>query len=83
MFITTAKFTKEARAYADAMPSPRVILLDGDELGQFMIEHGVGVAVRRTYALRRLDEDYFAPGLPTSADTDASGSTETESTATA
>lgn len=58
VFITTSSFSKEAVAYADGV-TPRVILVDGKELAQLMIEHGVGVAVSREYKLKRVDLDYF------------------------
>ncbi|MEK6273348.1 MAG: restriction endonuclease [Actinomycetota bacterium] len=61
IFITTSSFSKEAVEYADGV-SPRVILLDGKELAQLMIEHGVGVTVSREYELKRLDLDYFVTG---------------------
>lgn len=58
VFITTSSFTSHAAEYA-AMVSPRVILIDGGELAQLMIEHGVAVSTRQTLKLRRLDEDYL------------------------
>jgi restriction system protein len=58
IFITTSSFSREAAAYADDV-SPRVILIDGRELAQLMIEYGVGVTASREYALKRLDLDYF------------------------
>jgi restriction system protein len=58
VFITTSSFSKEAMDYADGV-TPRVILLDGKELAQLMIEHAVGVTVARRYEVKRLDLDYF------------------------
>jgi restriction system protein len=58
VFITTSAFSKEAIDFADSV-TPRVILIDGKELAQLMIDHGVGVTVAREYALKRLDLDYF------------------------
>ncbi len=37
----------------------RIVLVDGHELAQLMIEHGIGVAEVQTYTLKRLDGDYF------------------------
>jgi restriction system protein len=34
--------------------------VDGQQLAQLMIDHGVGVADVRTFVLRKIDEDYFA-----------------------
>jgi restriction system protein len=59
VMITTSSFTKEAREYADGV-SPRVVLLDGQELADLMVEHDVGVSVVNTYAIKRVDSDYFA-----------------------
>lgn len=59
-FITTSRFTKEARDYVERVPA-RVVLIDGRELAELMIDHGVGVGgTGRTYELKRIDEDYFA-----------------------
>jgi len=59
VFITTSGFSKEAIEYADNV-TPRVILVDGKELAELMIDHDVGVSVARTFRLKRLDLDYFA-----------------------
>ncbi len=58
VFITTSTFSREAIEYAEGV-SPRVILLDGKELAQLMIEHSVGVTSARRYDVKRLDLDYF------------------------
>ncbi len=58
VFITTSSFSPDAIEYA-AKVSPRIILVDGNELAQLMIEYDVGVAVSRTHLLKRLDLDYF------------------------
>lgn len=58
VFITTSGFSSEARAYADGV-TPRVILVDGAQLTQLMIDHGVGVTTRRSYDVKRVDLDYF------------------------
>lgn len=61
VFITTSDFSAEAREYAESV-SPRVILVDGKQLADLMIEHGVGVTVRHAYEIKRLDLDYFTEG---------------------
>jgi restriction system protein len=40
--------------------SQRVILLDGQNLADLMIEHGVGVRTSRAIEFKRLDEDFFS-----------------------
>jgi restriction system protein len=34
-------------------------LIDGDQLAEYMIDHGVGVADHKTYIVKKLDGDYF------------------------
>jgi restriction system protein len=58
IFITTSTFSKEASSYADSV-TPRVILVDGKELAQLMIDFDVGVTASQRYALKRIDLDYF------------------------
>ena len=36
-----------------------VILIDGEQLTQLMIDHGVGVAEVATYIVKKMDLDYF------------------------
>ncbi len=60
VFIATSSFSSEAVEYA-AKVTPRIILVDGDELAELMIENDVGVAVSRSYPIKRLDLDYFVP----------------------
>jgi restriction system protein len=58
VFITTSRYTDGARKYVEAI-QPRVILIDGAELAELMIDYGVGVRVTQQYEVRDLDEDYF------------------------
>lgn len=59
LFVTTARFTKEAVEFAKTQHVAKIILMDGRELCKRMIEHNVGVAVENTYCVRRLDVDFF------------------------
>lgn len=36
------------------------MLIDGEQLAELMIDHGVGVTETATYVVNRLDEDFFA-----------------------
>lgn len=56
-FITTAKFSAEARGYKPA--NIHLVLIDGRELAQLMIDYNVGVSTENTILLKRLDNDYF------------------------
>lgn len=58
IFITTSSFSSEARSYVQSL-QPKVILIDGRELTQFMIEYDVGVSTYNTYVIKKIDTDYF------------------------
>lgn len=60
VFLTTSSFSAQAREYVKHL-AQRVILIDGAQLTQLMIEHGVGVRVSRIVSLKRVDEDFFSP----------------------
>ena len=60
LFITTAKFSKGAKEYADAQ---HIILVDGQKLTSLMIECGLGVSVQKVYQIKRIDSDYFSDSL--------------------
>lgn len=61
VLITTSTFTKQAEDFVRQV-SQRVILIDGRQLAELMVEHGVGVAPIETFVLQRLDNDYFDEG---------------------
>lgn len=58
IFITTSDFSQNAHEYVAAIES-KIILIDGQQLSQLMIDFGVGVATDAIYELKRLDSDYF------------------------
>ena len=37
----------------------QIVLISGDELTRYMIEYNVGVSVKKTYELKKIDTDYF------------------------
>ena len=59
VLITTSQFSSEAKEYTERLEM-KIVLIDGEQLAQLMIEHGVGVADKQVYAVKRIDEDYFA-----------------------
>jgi restriction system protein len=58
IFITTSRFTDEARAYASKIET-KVVLIDGKRLAHLMIDYNVGVSPQTTYEIKSLDSDYF------------------------
>ncbi len=59
VFVTTSYFPSTAYDFIGRV-SKRVVLIDGTALGGLMIRHRVGVRVKDTYELKKIDEDYFA-----------------------
>jgi restriction system protein len=58
IFITTSSFSGGAREYVATIES-KIVLIDGSELAQLMIDHGIGVTPHQTYEIKKLDSDYF------------------------
>ncbi|MDF3919562.1 MULTISPECIES: restriction endonuclease [Salinicola] len=58
VFITTSRFSEEALDYVGQI-DPKVVLLDGTDLVQLMIDHGVGVSSAETYEVKKVDTDFF------------------------
>jgi len=58
VFITTSEFSREARDFVKMIDS-RIILIDGDDLANLMIDYNVGISVVSSYDIKRLDIDYF------------------------
>ena len=56
--MTTSRFTEEARSFVEKLTT-KIALVDGQELAGLMIDHGIGVTTVATYAVRRIDSDYF------------------------
>ena len=58
IFITTSDFNPAAKEFAERS-SKRVILINGNQLADYMIKHNVGVSTTKTYEIKRVDSDYF------------------------
>lgn len=58
VFMTTSAFSLEARDYVSNI-DVKVVLLDGMQIANLMIDAGVGVTPLTTYVVKRLDSDYF------------------------
>jgi restriction system protein len=62
IFITTSRFTEDARSYVSQIGS-KIVLIDGEQLTGLMIEHDVGVSTVSLYPVKRIDSDYFDQGI--------------------
>ena len=58
IFITTSDFSKEAIDYAARIDS-KIVLIDGEQLWNLMIDFGIGVTTVATYEIKKVDTDYF------------------------
>lgn len=58
IFVTTSDFSSGAVEFARSA-SPRIVLINGTELGRLMVEHGVGVQERQVFTVVEIDEDFF------------------------
>jgi len=58
VFITTSTFTADAIDYASRIDT-KVVLMDGKQLAQLMIDFDVGVSLATSYLVKRIDTDFF------------------------
>jgi restriction system protein len=58
VIITTSNFSQEAHAYVKRIER-KIVLIDGEQLAQLMIDYNVGVAEEQTYTVKKIDLDYF------------------------
>ncbi len=59
ILITTSNFSQQAREFANSMDNLKIILIDGEQLAQLMIDHDVGVTEESRYVVKKIDLDYF------------------------
>lgn len=59
VFITTSDFSTGAREAALSLDI-KVVLIDGVELAQMMVENNLGCSVKQVYEVKQLDTDYFS-----------------------
>ena len=58
IFITTGSFSKEAQEFISKIDT-KIVLIDGQELVELMIDHNIGVSVVRSVEMKKIDSDYF------------------------
>ncbi|ROL60819.1 restriction endonuclease [Bacteroidetes/Chlorobi group bacterium ChocPot_Mid] len=59
IFITLSNFSKAAIEYAEKIDA-KIILIDGEQLAEYMIDYNVGVSVTNSYEIKKIDSDYFS-----------------------
>ena len=58
IFITTSRFTEDARSYVSQIGS-KIVLIDGEQLTNLMIENDIGVSTVSLYPVKKIDADFF------------------------
>jgi restriction system protein len=58
VFITTSRYTKEARDYQPRNDT-KIVLIDGEQLADLMIDFNLAVSTSTIFEIKRIDNDYF------------------------
>lgn len=58
IFITTSYFSKDALDYTPKNET-KIVLVDGEQLAQYMIDYNLAVSTVSTYQIKKIDLDYF------------------------
>lgn len=58
IFITTSNFSEQARLYVQNL-TQKIVLIDGIQLAELMIEFNVGVSTKDYFEIKQIDVDYF------------------------
>jgi restriction system protein len=58
VFITTSRFTNEAKEYQPRNET-KIVLIDGEKLAELMIDHNLAVSSVNIFEIKRIDNDYF------------------------
>jgi restriction system protein len=58
ILITTSRFSQDAKDYVNRIEK-KIVLIDGEQLAQLMMDYNVGVSEKATYVVKKIDEDYF------------------------
>lgn len=58
IFVTTSWFTNDALEFVKTLDS-KIVLIDGEQLTDLMIEFNLSVSTYKSYELKKIDSDYF------------------------
>ncbi|HQF41296.1 MAG TPA: restriction endonuclease [Ignavibacteriaceae bacterium] len=58
IFITTSRFTNEAKEYIPRNET-KIVLIDGEQLANLLIDNDLGVSKQVVYEIKKIDTDYF------------------------
>ncbi|MCZ7581501.1 MAG: restriction endonuclease [Fimbriimonadaceae bacterium] len=58
IMLTTSSFSGDARDYVSKIEN-KIVLIDGAQLADLMIDHNLGVSPMASYEVKKIDTDYF------------------------
>ena len=58
VFITTSRFSNEAKEYQPKNET-KIVLIDGEGLAELMIDYNLAVSTTHVFEIKRIDNDYF------------------------
>jgi len=58
IFITTSSFNENAYNYVSNIDI-KVVLINGEELSNLMIDYNIGVSIKNLFEIKKIDSDYF------------------------
>lgn len=58
IFITTSRFSEQAKEFIPRNDT-KIVLINGEELAQYMIDFDLGVSTVSEYLIKKIDLDYF------------------------
>lgn len=59
VFITTARYSEDAKKYAETLSTAKIVLIDGQKLAEYIYQYGLGVQIVQTLNIKKLDADYW------------------------
>ena len=60
VFITTSSFSPGALDYAESLNgATTLILIDGEQLAEYLYEYSVGLQIEQTIEIKRLDSEFW------------------------
>lgn len=59
VLITTSSFTRDGIDFVKRLQQKKIVLIDGENLTQLMIDNNIGVSTTTTYTMKKIDLDYF------------------------
>ena len=62
IFITTGNFSNDAKEYISKIDS-KIVLVDGNQLGDYLIDNNIGIMIEKTYQIKKVNSDYFEEAI--------------------